>query len=186
MPLAINEMQTSVGELQRDYLHKLEVEAYPASMNAAFAGSPMVSKAVDLYLSKGVFPNRKTNPIQVKWAGETFYHSGPDESTKTADLTFRVDESMKIRDFWEAAKDLTGNITNHAAVNKPMQTLTLGVYLINVGKNTVTDYRRLHNVLVYSVDGITPDKEASGIQTFTVNISWDYQTQDKTKRGLSI
>jgi hypothetical protein len=179
-------MKTSIGELQRDYLHKLVVESYPVAMGAVFSGTPAVSEVVDLYLAKGVFPNRKTNPIQLWWSGESYYHSGRDESTKTADLTFRLDENMKIKDFWEAAKDLTGNLTNHAAVNKPLQSLTLGVYLINVGKNTVTDYRRLIDVLVYSVDGINPDKEGSGIQTFTVNISWDRSHGDKTKRGLVI
>jgi hypothetical protein len=155
-------------------------------MVPVFAGTPAVSGNVDLYLTKGVFPNRKTNPITLWWSGESYYHSGRDESPKTADLTFRLDESMKVKDFWEAAKDMTGNLVNHAAVNKPLQTLTLGVYLINVGKNIVTDYRRLVDVLVYSVDGITPDKDGSGIQTFTVNISWDRSEPDKSKRGQAI
>jgi hypothetical protein len=155
-------------------------------MMAEFVGTPATADAIDLYLTKGVWPNRKTNPIQLLWSGEFYYHSGKDESTKTADLTFRLDESMKVKDFWEAAKNLTGNLENHAAVNKPLQTLTLGVYLINVGKNTVTDYRRLVDVLVYSVDGIAPDKEGAGIQTFTVNISWDRSEPDKSKRGMTI
>lgn len=186
MSLSISSMKTSIGELQRDYLHKLVVEDYPASMNVEFSTSPMVSQMVDLYLAKGVFPNRKTGEIQVKWSGENYYHSGVDESTKTADLTFRLDEGMKIKDFWEAAKNLTGDTFNHAAVNKPLQTLTLGVYLVNVGKSVVTDYRRLIDVLVYSVDGITPDKEGQSIQTFTVHISWDRAVPDKTKRGMTI
>ena len=186
MPLSISSMKTSIGELQRDYLHKLVVEQYPVSMNAAFAQSPAVSQAVDLYLTKGIFPNRKTNQIQIKWSGENYYHSGIDESTKTGQLNFRLDENMRIKDFWEAAKDLTGDLYNQAAVNKPLQTLTLGVYLINVGKNVVTDYRRLIDVLVYSVDSIETNKEADNIIKFNVDISWDRVEIDPSKRGQQI
>jgi len=186
MPLSITSMKTSVGELQRNYLFKLVVESYPVSMNLAYANAPALKDAVDLYLTKGIWPNRKTNPIALQWSGETYYHSGKDESTKTGDLTFRLDENMAIKDFWEAAKDLTGDLNNHAAVNKPLQTLTLGVYMVNVGKNKVTDYRRLVDVLVWSVDTIELGKESDGITTFTVNISWDRQEKDKSKRGKSI
>ena len=186
MPLSITSMKTSIGELQRDYLHKLVVEQYPPTMLTAFNMCPAVADAVDLYLTKGIFPNRKTDPIQLWWAGESYYHSGRDSSTKNTDLTFRLDESMRIKDFWEAAKDLTGNLSNHAAENKPLQTLTLGVYLVNVGKNIVTDYRRLIDVIVYSVDNINIDKEGSNISTFTVNISWDRVEKDPTKRGQPI
>jgi len=186
MPLAITSMKTSIGELQRNYLFKLVVEDYPVTMNLAYANAPALSGAVDLYMTKGVWPNRKTNPIAVAWSGETYYHSGKDESQKTGDLTFRLDENMAIKDFWEAAKDLTGNLYNHAAVNKPLQTLTLGIYMVNVGKDKVTDYRRLVDVLVYSVDTVELGKESDGIATFTVNISWDRQEKDNSKRGQSI
>jgi len=186
MPLSITSMKTSVGELQRNYLFKLVVENYPVSMNAAFAKAPTLAQAVDLYMTKGIFPNRKTNPIAVPWSGETYYHSGKDESTKTGDLTFRLSEDMAIKDFWEAAKDLTGDIYSHAAVEKPLKNLTLGIYLVNVGKNKVTDYRRLVDVLVYSVDQLEVGKESDGIATFTVNISWDRQERDDSKRGQSI
>jgi hypothetical protein len=186
MSLSITSMKTSVGEFQRDYLFKMVVESYPASILVTCPQAPSVSDVIDLYLAKGVFPNRKTNPIQLWWSGESYYFAGRDESTKTGDLTFRLDEAMKIKDFFEACKDLTGNTENHAAVNKPLAVLTLGVYLINVGKDTVTDYRRLVDVLVYSIDSINPDKEGSGVQTFTVNISWDRSLPDKSKRGMKI
>jgi hypothetical protein len=159
------------------------VESYPVGLADKFKQAPALSGNVDLYLTKGIFPNRKTSPIQVKWAGESYYHSGVDESTKTGDLTFRLDQDMKIKDFWEAAKDLTGDLNSHAAVNKPAQTLTLGVYLVDVSKEVITEYRRLVDVLVYSVDSINTDKEGSGISTFTVNISWDRVERDDSRRG---
>jgi len=186
MPLAITSMKTSIGELQRNYIFKLVVESFPASMSQAFSRAPALADAVDLYLTKGIWPNRKTAPIAVAWGGETYYHSGKDDSQKTGDLTFRLDENMAIKDFWEAAKDLTGNLSNHAAVNKPLQTLTLGIYMVNVGKDVITDYRRLVDVLVYSVDALEVNKEGDGISTFQVNISWDRQEKDNSKRGKSI
>jgi hypothetical protein len=186
MPLSISDMKTSVGELQRDYLFKMVVESYPVTVNVACPNAPSTSEAIDLYLAKGIFPNRKTNPIQLWWSGESYYFAGRDESTKNGDLTFRLDEGMRIKDFFEACKDLTGNLENHAAVNKPLATLQLGVYLIDVGKSVVTDYRRLVDVLVYSVDNVNLDKEGSGVVSFTVNISWDRSLPDKSKRGARI
>ena len=172
MGLSITGMKNSIGELQRDYLFKMEILDMPSLVLPAgcYIG---IGDMIDLYMTKGVFPERKTNQIPLKWAGETYYHSGPDESNKTGELTFRLDENMKIKQFWEAAKNLTGDIANHAAHNKPAQCFKLGVGLVNVGKDTFTDYRILEDVIVYSVAGITPDKEGGGIVTFTVGISWD-------------
>jgi hypothetical protein len=186
MPLAITSMKTSVGELQRNYLYQVVVEQYPLSLNAAFKRAPALSRAVDLYLVKGIWPNRKTSNIAVKWSGETFYHSGVDESQKTGQLNFRLSEDMGIKDFWEAAKDLTGDLGSHAAVQKPFQTLTLGVYMTDVDKTTVTDYRRLVDVLVYSVDSIELGKDSDNLVTFNVDISWDRQERDDSRRGKSI
>jgi len=186
MSLSITDMKTSVGELQRNYLFKLEVESYPSLVDAEFDKAKSLSKGVDLYLTKGIWPERKTNPIAVPWSGETYYHSGKDESNKIGQLTFRLDEGMAIKDFWEACKNLTGNLENHAAINKPFQTLTLGIYMVNVGKNKVTDYRRLVDVLVYSVETLDLGKESDGIATFTVSISWDRQEKDNSKRGQTI
>jgi hypothetical protein len=162
-------MGTSVGELQRDYLFKLVVESTPTG----YTGSEAAKGAIDCYLVKGVFPNRKTAEIAVKWSGETSYFSGVDESPKTGDLVFRADENMDIKNFFEDLKDLTGDLAAHAAVPKASQTSVFKVYLVSVDKNTITDARRLINVIVYSVEDINPDKEGSGILTFKVHISWD-------------
>jgi hypothetical protein len=180
MALSIASMGSSIGELQRDYLHKLVVLQMPSG----YKGSVVAKEAIDCYLTKGVFPNRKTAEIAIKWGGETAYFSGVDESPKTGDLVFRADESMNIKDFWEGLKDLTGDVAAHAAVPKSSQTLMLAVYLVSVNKDTITDARRLTNVIVYSVEDINPDKEGSGIQTFKVHISWDHS--ETLPRGGSL
>lgn len=186
MSLAIHQMYTSIGEFQRNYLFKLSIPSFPRTL-ADFLGNFNYAKdSMDLYLTKGIFPNQKTNPIQVYWAGEFVYYSGRDESTKLGDLTFRLDQGMKIKDFWEAAKQLTGDLFNHAAAPKPLQTMTLIVDMVNVGKRLITESRELVNVMVYSVDTINLDKEGSEIATFTVNISWDHAIPRFDRRNKPI
>jgi hypothetical protein len=184
--LPIELMATSVGELQRNYLYKTVIETIPLQVVSNFPEAVLLKDVIDVYNTKGIFPARKTDPIQLWWAGEQFNHSGRDASPKTGDLTFRLSQDMKIKDFFEAAKDLTGDSKNHAAVNKPFQTLTLGVYMVSVDKKTVTDYRQLINVLVLSVEDITLDKEGSDVSTFRVNIAWDKALPNNLFRGKVI
>jgi hypothetical protein len=183
MSLSIASMGTSVGELQRDYLHMLVIESLPAGFNGE---GTETSKAIDCFLVKGVFPNRKTAEIAIKWAGETIYFSGVDESPKTGDLVFRLDENLKIKKLFERLKDLTGDLDSHAAATKATQTCVFKVYLIARNKQTITDARRLTNVIVYSSEDINPDKEGSGIQTFKVHISWDHSEILYDERGQSL
>jgi hypothetical protein len=168
--MGIAASSVSIGELQRDYLFYTRILRTPDS----FTGSLTNIDLIDLYMTKGVFPNRKTAEIAVKWGGETIYFSGVDESQKTGDLVFRLPEDMGIKDLWESFKDLTGDRAAHAAAPKQNQTLDLGVYLVSVNKKTITDARKLVNVVVYSVEHIILDKEGSGISTFKVHISWDH------------
>jgi len=186
MPLGIDSVSTSIGDLQRTYLYKLTVELPLPPGMSAFKNAEIVRDKIDLYQTKGIWPNRKTQPIALKWGGETFYHSGIDESAKTGQLTFRLSQDMGIKDFWEAAKDLTGDLVNHAAKGKLGQVLTLMVYMYDTEKLIITDCRKLRNVLVYSVDTIELNKEGDGIVTFVVDISWDRQERMDALRGEPI
>jgi len=186
MPLSISQVMTSIGELQRDYLYKLVIESYPVSMNLTYPNSSVMKDMIDLYNTKGIFPNRKTDPIQLWWAGEFGHVSGRDSSTKNGDLTFRLSQDMGIKDFFEAGKDLTGSLRGHAAANKPLQLFNFGVFMIDVGKEKVTDYRGLRNVMILGIDNVTPDKEGSGIVAFTVNIAWDWVERNDRFRGQTI
>jgi hypothetical protein len=172
MSLSITSQGKSIGELQRDYLFKVAFIGQ-AGIPKTYLGSTGGYAIIDCFLTKEVFPTRKTAEIPVKWGGETMYISGPDESSKTGELVFRLDEGMVILNLWEDLKTLTGDLASHAAAQKANQTLTLEVYLVARDKETITDARRLNNVIVYSVEDINLDKEASGIQTFKVSISWD-------------
>jgi hypothetical protein len=180
MALAITASSASIGELQRDYLFTMAVLREPSGA----LNTPAVKNMIDLYMTKGVFPSRKTAEIAVKWAGETVYYSGVDESVKTGDLVFRLDGGMTIKNYWESLKDLTGDLAAHAAALKANQTLTLAVYMVAPDKRTITDGRLLENVIVYSVEDINLDKEGSGIVTFKVHISWDRSSKNIVKADL--
>jgi hypothetical protein len=181
MSLSIASMGVSVGELQRDYLFQVVVSELPANFTY---DSPVVNE-IDCFLTKGIFPSRKTEEIAVKWGGETAYFSGVDGSPKTGDLVFRLDEAMRIKDFWEALKDLTGN-DDGAATWKAYQTLKLKVYLISVDKQHIREARLLEKVIVYSVEDLNLDKEGSGIQTFKVHISWDRSSRLTNEKNADV
>jgi hypothetical protein len=179
MPMGIAASSASIGELQRDYLFRIEILRTPNG----FKGSLTHKDNIDIYMTKGVFPNRKTEEIALKWAGESIYYSGVDGSPKTGDLVFRLPQNMGVKDLWEDLKDLTGDQAAHAAALKQNQTLDIAVYLISVNKKTVTEARKLENVLVFSVEDINLDKEGSGISTFKVHISWDRNSKMREAIG---
>lgn len=215
--ISIASFNTSVGDLQRNYLSKLAVSRLPNALPSysipscfskqgaqvvpldgdatshsapsvgVSANTPTVdSGLVDLLLTKGIFPERVTQQIEMYWGGEKVYYSGRDESNKKGTLTFRLPESMGVKDFWEACKDLTGTLGNHAAVPKINAVMDLDVFLVNTGKNVITDYRGLRDVQVWSVKAIDPDKEGSGIMTFQVDITWDRVVRNAALRGTVI
>ena len=182
MPLPITSISTAIGNLQRDYLFRMQVESLPRTLMGDFRNY-LNGLMMDVYLTKGIFPNRKTDPITLFWGGQSFHHSGRDGSTKTGDLTFRLPEDTGILRFFNRCKDLTGNEHNHSAAGKADQVLTFGVYLLNSKKERVTAYRRLENVLVLGVDNVSLDKEGNNIITFSVNISWDRGISDSALVG---
>jgi hypothetical protein len=171
--MSIAASSSSIGDFQRDYLFQMMVVSTPKGYKRS---DSVLQDKIDLYMTKGIFPSRKTAEIAVKWGGETVYYSGVDESPKTGDLFFRLDNGSKIKKFWENLKDLTGDLAAHAAALKQNQVLDMEVYLLSTDKQTVNEARKLENVVVYSVEDITLDKEGSGISTFKVHISWDRST----------
>jgi hypothetical protein len=187
MPLSISGVTPTVGEIQRRYLYKLMVEDYPVAMKAEFSGADAMAGNLDLLNQTGFWPNRKTSAIEYRSAGERIWFSGQDDSEKTFSMTFIVDQEMKILDFWEAAKNLTGDLVNHAAMNKPLQTLTLGVYMVDVQKKLVTDYRRAVNAMVLGIEMASqPEKQSNELMIMTVTGNYDTIVKDISKRGKSI
>lgn len=186
MALDISGMRTSIGDFQRGYLYMLFIEEIPVAVRAKFGASERIRSNIDLYHQKGIWPDRKNEDITVKWAGEFTTYSGVDASTREGELVFLLDEAQEIEDFFNACKDLTGDEVNNAAVPKAMQLLTLGVARVSVDKKTITGYRRLQFVKVKGVKSDEPDKEGSDITKLTVEISWDKNITDKSKRGKEV
>jgi hypothetical protein len=175
MAMSIQNNIASIGELQRDYLFKVQIAEFPSGLDNS-SDYDSLKEDIDAYLVKGVFPNRKTAEIAHKWSGETFYFSGVDESPKTGDLVFRMDEDSLNFKFWDKVQQLTGDRVSHAAAPKYKQTFKINVFMIKTDKQTVSTARTLSNVIAYSGEDIAPDKEASGIQLFKVHISWDWSS----------
>ena len=187
MPLDVSAITPSIGEMQRTYLFKLIIESYPISLNAEFAQAKVISENIDLWNQQGFWPERKTADIDFRWAGERIWFSGYDDSPKTFELTFACDEKMRLLDFFEACKDLTGNLINHAAQQKPLQTLTLGIYMVNTLKNEVTDYRRGIDCRISGVKlSSTIDKKSNELAMLSINGTYDNIAKDTSKRGKTI
>lgn len=186
MPIACENIHSSIGEFQRNYIYKLFMETVPTAVLTAYPNALSFSKEIDIYNTKAVFPDRKTNEINIKWAGEYFHIPGVDGSTRAVDFDFFDDESQTAYDFFCALKDMTGNEYNQAGVWGANGKFTLGIAKISVDKETITAYRRLIGCRVYAVTNSEFDKEGETINRLTINIHWDRNKEDKSKRGQTI
>ena len=73
MPLTAQNVHSSIGEFQRNYLYKMYIENVPDVLIEKFPNALSFRDEVDIYNTKAVFPDRKTNASQKKYAGEFFY-----------------------------------------------------------------------------------------------------------------
>ena len=81
---------------------------------------------------------------------------------------------------------MTGNEYNQAGVWGIQGKFNMGVAKISVDKQTITSYRRLVGCRVY---GVTNEQFSKGSETYnslTINIHWDRNQEDKSKRGKTI
>lgn len=186
MPLAVKNIHSTIGEFQRNYLYKIFIETVPEVTLAEFPNALKLQSDIDLYNTKAVFPDRKTNKITQNWAGEFFVIPGTDATTRETDLEFFDDEPKWVMDFFNSLKDLTGNMDNHAAVVGIQSKFNIGIAQVSVDKKTITEYRRLVGVRVYEVDDGEESKEGDTISKLRVNIAWDGNEIDKAKRGLTV
>jgi len=186
MPLSCKNVHATVGDYQRQYLYKLFIEDVPEPIRQAYPEALTFQMDVDLYNQKAIFPKRETNKINIKWCGENFNIPGTDNSPHDGDIGFLEDEPMRVYDFFNALKDLTGNEENQAGVYGIYSKFNLGIAQISVDKETIRNYRRLIGVRVYSVDVGDIDKTADNVNQMTINISWDRAKTVKEMRGKKI
>ena len=186
MPLSVQSIHATIGDYQRNYLYKVFIETVPAVIVANFPNALSFQKEVDIYNTKAVFPNRKTDPITKNWGGEFFVIPGVDKSERQTDFEFVDDESMWCYDFFMALKDLTGNEQNQAGVYGIQAKFNMGVAKISVDKETITAYRRLVGCRVYELDAGDLDKAGDNTTAVKVNIAWDRNVEDKSMRGKQI
>lgn len=187
MPLSIQNIHSTIGEFQRNYLYMVFIENPPVAIMTTFADAFNFSIEVDIYNKSAVFPNRKTQAIKIPWGGSFFNVPGVDESTREADFEFQDDEDMHCYDFFCALKDLTGNEDNHGGVYATDSKFNIGVAKVSVDKKTITAYRRLVGVRVYGVEaGADLKKDNNGTNSVRVSIGWDKNVEDYILRGKEI
>lgn len=186
MGISCKDVHLTIGDYQRNYLYKIFIENVPDPVRVKFPQALKFSSIADIYNSKAVFSDRKTNKIEIKWAGEFFKIPGTDASTRETDFEFYVDESMWAYDFFSALKDLTGNEDNQAGVWGIQSKFNIGVAMVSVTKETITAYRRLVGVRVYEVDIGEVTKDGDNVNKLRVNIAWDRNENVSEMRGKQI
>ena len=187
MPLSVQNIHSTIGDYQRNYLYMIFIEDIPASIMAVYPEFALLfQKEVDIYNKSAFFPDRKTDPLKIQWGGSFFNVPGVDDSTRQADFEFQDDEEMHCYDFFCALKDLTGNEDNHGSVYGVDAKFNMGVAKISVDKKTITAYRRLVGVRVYGVDASELKKDGNDICSVKVTICWDKNVDDRILRGKEI
>ena len=186
MPLSCKDVHATIGDYQRNYLYKMFIEDVPEVIRQAYPEALTFQMNVDLYNKKAIFPKREAAKIKISWAGEFFNIPGVDNSVKEGDFLFYEDEPMRVYDFFNALKDLTGNEENNATVYSTLAKFNIGIAQVSVDKETIRNYRRLIGVRVYAVDIGDTDKTGDNVHEMTVNMSWDRAKTVTEMRGKSI
>ena len=183
MPLLASAIHSTIGEFQRQYIYKLYIETLPDGFDSLFASAASFQANVDVYNTKAVFPERKTEPIKIEWDGEYFEIPGVDAGKRDNVFEFFEDQAMWVYDFFKKLKDLTGNELNHASVVGSGSKFQIGVAQVSVDKDTITCYRKLKGCRVYGVEFDDIAKDAKGVSKLKIDIHWDQNEEDETKRG---
>ena len=176
---------TTAGELQRDYLYAMQIVKDPIA-KSEIAEYDFVKENLDIYSTKGLFPGRKAETIQLKWAGQSVMYAGVDGSTKSGSITFRCDEAHKIYNFWCDFKNLTGNEKYNVKKKKSSAIFDFLIHQVSVDKETITASRMLERAQVMEVSDLSVDKEGTNVSTFTVTIAWDENYRDYTYVGKKV
>ena len=161
-----------------------------------------VMEDIDFYSLKTVFPERKSVKQEFWWEGERFYYPGRDDSPKSGDFTFILDQNMLLLPFLYAMKDLTGTSSGHYKARRgyPIggvtaeraldylytQEFELGVFQIATDRHFITNAVRLVGTRVYGVGDVKTDKTDEGTQVsvVTCDMAWDYMHWDDSFIGL--
>lgn len=186
MSLAAKNVHADIGEFQRAYLYCVFLEDVPTPVKSAFPEWSSFRGKVNLYNTKAVFSNRKTEAITIKWSGEFFDIPGVDGSTRNQVFEFFDDEDMWVYDFFRACKDLTGNEDNQAGVRGIDSKFNIGIAKVSVDKETITQYRRLVGCRVYEVNPGEASKDGTDVSKVQVEIRWDRNEEDTSMRGKTI
>lgn len=186
MPISCASIHSSINEFQRNYIYQLSLINPPAAVVEAFPQANQFVQKIDVYNEKAVFPDRKTNPITIKWCGEFFEIPGTDATTRNYEFTFYDDQQMWVYDFFSACKDLTGNDENHASVIGPEAKFDMAIAKVSVDKKTITAYRKLIGCRVYGVKCNDMDKSGDTVSKLSIEVRWDRNEDDVSMRGTEI
>lgn len=184
MSLTAQNIHSTVGEFQREYLYKIFIEFLPYPVAARLIGTSVGNAYrfmddVDIYNTKAVFPNRETDGIPLDWMGDTTYIPGNNKSKKEADLEFYDDEDKCVWNFFSAMKDMTGIEEAPASLFPTLAKANFGVAQVSVDKKTITCYRHLVGVRVFGLDLVNGlNKEGEDISKVKVSIRWDKNVED--------
>lgn len=186
-----------VGEIQREYLYYMVIEKLPLGLTKDVSYSSKGGYGtfeLDKFNVKAVFPNKRTQNIQLKWGGRTLNISGVDESTKNSTFEFIQDEFGKCYDFLYDCQQLTGSTikddglrsngleNTRISFRESEQVFSVGIAQVSVSKMWVTDYARLINAKVIDVSKSTLNKEGNNLSRITAELVWEDSIIDRSKR----
>lgn len=171
--LSIDQLNNTVGDIQRNYLFKVMCPVYPAALLSRVTDAVQIASNMDVYTTNGDIPESSNTPIEVKWAGEKAWFSGPNDAAMSTELKLRMPKDWKPYKFFKGWKDLTGSDATQAALPKPLTLGTIAILTIDVDKTTVLYKVELRNAQVLKVSSLELDKAGDGEATFTATVHYE-------------
>ncbi|SRR6266478_2808715 len=173
--LNVQDMNSTVGDFQREYLFKVAIIAYPAHVGTTFSGAADFAKNVDLYTEKFKLPESKTAALKIKWAGMWAWFSGIQDPAGYVLLSLRCDRQYKSLDFFEAWKAGSGTNEDGSAQPKSANLGQFEVYMVDVDKTTILKTFVLDQVQIFEVQEVDIDK--GGENETKINVLVHYETK---------
>lgn len=167
--LDVTKLNGTIGEMQRDYLYKLDIISIPSGLITAFPNANEFIKSADLYIYTFPIPESANKMIQVPWAGSFAFYSGPTENTGKVDFTVKGDAKWDAYGFFHAWKTLGGDDENQVSVGKMAYLGEVKLSLVHVDKTTVKQAFVLKNFYPNKVDRVDLGKGSDKIMEFKVS-----------------
>jgi hypothetical protein len=166
-------LNVAVGDLQRNYLFKVQVSTLPLGIGPLLPTAEAIAANVDLYTEKFKIPESANKPIEFLWAGEKVWYAGPNAAAMSVALSLRCDNRWNAYKLFKTWKDLGGTDVGQVALPKIMTLGTISLLTVDVDKSTIIHAIDLLGCQILKIGELSFEKGGDAEVKFDVTIHYE-------------